>query len=101
MTSHLNIEGIICDHWKHTRFFHFAGAVGRSVRCSQQGSGLIVHTSCITASVYYYCGVIPFDSLFDLLEVPHLGRCHGRAVKPQARQAALLRTIVVSHENLF
>lgn len=42
-----------------------------------------------------------FDSLVDLLEVPHLGRCHGRAEKSQARQAALLRTVVVGHENLF
>lgn len=48
--------------------------------------------------------VIPFgsfNSLFDLLEVTHLGGRHGRPVKPQARQAALLRAIVVSDENLF
>lgn len=41
------------------------------------------------------------DSLFDLLEVTHLCGCHWRPVKPYARQAGLLRAVVVFNENLF
>jgi len=40
------------------------------------------------------------DSLFDLLEVAHLCRRHRRPEEAQARQAALLRPVVVLDENL-
>lgn len=74
-----------------------AAVVGRSSGFAQPERGL----TCVVSALVYIQKSTPFDSLFDLLEVPHLCRGHGRPVKSQARQAALLCTVVVSDENLL